>query len=192
MWWETLTLLQKVFFCIACPASVFLIIQIILLLIGFGGEGEIGDEVDITGDGDVDVTIDADSGLSLFTIKGLTAFFTVGGWVGFTLGDDSTALAIVLSIVCGSVALVLMALIMKWLIRLQSNGNVQLSEAIGKIADVYLTIPAKNNGEGKISLTLNERLIEMNAIQNGDEPIKTGSKVKVVEIVGNTYVVEKI
>ncbi len=195
MWWTGLTLVQKIFFLIACPASVLLVVQIILMLIGFGGEGDVDADVDTDFDVDADgtdVTMDSDVGLSIFTVRGLTAFFTVGGWVGFTLGEINPALSIVSALVSGTIALLLMAVILKWLIKLQSNGNVQLSDGIGKTAEVYLTIPPKDSGEGKINITLNEKLCEFNAIQKGTEPIKTGDKVKIIEIIGNTYVVEKL
>ncbi len=191
--WDALTLVQRIYFCIACPASVFLVAQIVLMLIGLGGNADIGAEgVDLDGDGIPDVSVDTDSGLSLFTVKGLTAFFTIGGWVGFTLGDGNKALAIIMSLVAGTIALVLMAFVMKWLTKIQSNGNINFNEAIGKVAEVYLTIPPDGDGEGKITLTIGERLTEFDAIQKGQEAIKTGSKVKVISVVDNTYVVEKI
>jgi ADP-heptose:LPS heptosyltransferase len=62
----------------------------------------------------------------------------------------------------------------------------------GNIDDFAATIPAKGNGAGKINLTLEERFVEINAIQEGSEPISTGAKVKVTAIVGDTLVVEKI
>ena len=192
MWWQTLTLVQKIYFCIACPATVFLVVQIVMMLIGLGGDSDIDSSgVDLTGDGNADINVDTDSGLSLFTTKSLTAFFTIGGWVGFTLGDGKMWVAIVVSLVAGAAALVIVALILKWLLRMQSSGNVKLESAIGKIAEVYLTIPAKNGGEGKITVTINESLNEYGAIQEGDEPIKTGSKVKIVRLSGNAFVVEK-
>ena len=47
MWWETLNIAQKIYFCIACPATVLLVVQVILLLVGFGSGG---------GDADTDLT----------------------------------------------------------------------------------------------------------------------------------------
>lgn len=193
MWWQSLTLVQKIYFCIACPATVFLIAQIVLMLIGLGGDSDVdGSGVDLTGDGEADITVDTDTGLSLFTLKSLTAFFTIGGWVGFTIGDGLLWVTILVSLAAGTLALVAVALILNWLLKLQSSGNVNLSEAIGQVAEVYLTIPAKGNGEGKISIMLNERYAEYNAVQDGDSPIKTGSKVKVVKLVGNTFLVETL
>jgi len=81
---------------------------------------------------------------------------------------------------------------MRAIMHLRSSGNIDNTKAVGKIADVYLTIPAKGNGMGKINLTLEERFVELNAIQEGNSPITTGAKVKVTAIVGDTLVVEQI
>ena len=74
-WFENLSVLEHIYLWIGVVATVFLIIQIILMCFtSFGGD------VDIDGDGDIDV--DVDSGVSIFTVKSLTAFFAVGSWCG--------------------------------------------------------------------------------------------------------------
>ncbi len=200
MWWETLNLAQKIFFCIATPASVLLIVQIIMMLVGFGAGGA---DADVSVDGDVtadfdgtDVgsgeVLDADNGFGLFTLRGLIAFFAVGGWVGYTLADGNITLSVILALVSGAAALVLMGLLLKWLVSLQSNGNIRPKEAIGLTAEVYLTIPPKDQGKGKINVLLDERLVEFAAVQTGDSPIVTGKKVKILSTVADSFVVEEI
>lgn len=201
MWWETLNLAQKIFFCIATPASVLLIVQIVLMLIGFGSGG-VDADADVSVDGDVadfDGTdtgsgevLDADNGFGLFTLRGLIAFFAVGGWVGYTLADGNVVLSVALALVSGAAALVLMGLLLKWLVSLQSNGNLRPSEAIGLTAEVYLTIPPKDQGKGKINVLLDERLVEFTAVQTGDSPIATGKKVKILSTVADSFVVEEV
>ena len=187
--WSALTAIQKTYFVIGLAASVFLVLQIITLLFGFGDGGEV--DVDFDGDGASDVTVDASDGFTLFSVRGIVAFFAIGGWVGYALAPVSTPLAIVCSLVAGSLALVAMALIMRAIMRLRSDGNISISRAIGKGADVYLTIPAKNEGFGKVTLTLEERFVELNAVQEGNSPIPTGSHVKVINVKGDMLVVEK-
>ena len=200
--WTTLTLLQKIYFCIGLGASIFLILQIITMLFGLGDSAEADVDVDLSTDADVDVdgdfSSDADStlevadGFNLFTLRGMIAFFAIGGWTGYALADVSIALAIAGSLIAGTLALVAMAFMMRGIMRLRSSGNIDNSKAVGCIADVYLTIPSKGNGMGKINLVLEERFVELNAIQEGSTPILTGSKVKVVHILGDTLVVEQI
>lgn len=196
MWWSTLSLLQKIFFCVACASTLLLLIQIIMMIIGFGSDGDV-DGIDEIGDVDGfedaadGLSLDSDIGLSLFTVKTLSSFFAIGGWVGFAVSDLGNFPAILISLLSGTAALVGMAFIMKRLTSLQSEGNINYSNAIGKIANVYLTIPANNSGNGKINLTLQERFIEANAITNDEENIKTGSMVKIVSIIDDTFVVTK-
>ncbi|MBQ9481209.1 MAG: NfeD family protein [Clostridia bacterium] len=189
--WNDWTTLQQVYFCIAVLFSVVLLVQLVLTLIGAGHDGE---GVDLTGDGNPDVTVDADSGLAPFTLKGLVSFFAVGGWVGFALGDGTlhTVWVILISLAAGLAALVAVGFILKGMAKLQSNGAMDINNAVGKTAEVYLTIPPKCSGAGKITVEIQGSLTEMNAMTEGDEPLKTGSKVKVVKTDNATCYVEKI
>lgn len=186
--WAGLCVLEKIYFCIGLAATVLLILQIIMMLFGLGEDAT---GIDLDGDGEPDVSVDGD-GFTLFSLRGLIAFFAIGGWVGFILADVNTALAIVASVVAGGCALVAMAFIMRAIMRTRSDGNIDINKAVGKCADVYLTVPKKDGGSGKITMTLEERFVELDAISYSDEPIVTGSKVKVVDISGQTLVVEKI
>ena len=85
-----------------------------------------------------------------------------------------------------------MAFLMKWVTGLQSNGNIDYNEAVGKIAEVYLTIPPKNEGSGKVTLNVSERYVEKSAVQSGETPILTGAKVRIISVIGDEYLVEKI
>lgn len=188
--WEAMDLAQKIYFCVGLGASIFLVLQIITLLFGIGETGEA--EVDLSGDGEADATVDLADGFNLFTLRGMVAFFAIGGWTGLALSDISIWVSVIGALVAGSLALVAMAFLMRAIMQLRSSGNIDNAKAVGKIADVYLTIPAKGNGMGKINLTLEERFVELNAIQEGNIPITTGAKVKITAIVGDTLVVEQI
>lgn len=188
--WNALNVLQRVYFCIGLAATVILVLQIILMLFGIGNDGEV--EFDFNGDGDPDFTVDTADGFSFFTFRGLIAFFAIGGWVGYILADVNTALAIVISFVAGTAALICMGFIMRAIMKMRSDGNIDKSKAIGKTAEVYLTIPPKGNGYGKITLTLEERFVEYNAIQDGNTPIITGAKVKITKCDGDSLTVEKL
>lgn len=198
--WTDWNVAQKIFFLIAAPATVLLIVQIVMMLIGFGSGGDADADcdcdVDCDCDCDVDVSdggevLDADHGFGLFTVRGLIAFFTVGGWVGYTLSDNHVVLAVILALASGGLALVLMGLLLKWLTSLQSNGNLRYDDAIGLIGDVYLTVPPKDNGKGKINVLLNERLTELSAVQTGEAPIQTGKKVKIIGVIADSFLVEE-
>lgn len=110
MWYNSLTTPEKVFFYIAVIGTVLLVVQIILMLVSFGGDADV--DGDFGGDGDFD-TPDGGLGVSLFTLKGLTAFFAIGGWVGLLIlqiNSKNIALAIIVSLVSGLFSMVLVAL----------------------------------------------------------------------------------
>ena len=187
--WNGLNVLQRIYFCIGLAATLVLVLQIITMLFGLG-ETDTG--VDLDGDGEPDINVDTGDGFTLFSVRGVIAFFAIGGWVGYIFAETNTALAIVLSVVAGSLALVAMAFIMRGIMKMRSYGNIDIKRAVGKIADVYLTVPAKDNGNGKVTLTLEERFVELSAIQNGETPLTTGSKVKITAVSGDCVIVEKI
>lgn len=190
IWWTSLNVMQKIYFCIGLAATVLLIVQIILMLFGLGDGGDI--DIDFDGDGVPDASVDASDGFNVFTLRGLTAFFAIGGWVGYTLAGDNITLAVILSLVSGTAALLAMAFVMKALIKTRSDGNIDIAKSIGKIAEVYLTVPPAGKGYGKINLTLEERFVEINAQQKGEKTIPTGAQVKVVSAENGIVTVEPL
>lgn len=184
MFWESLLTVEKVYFVIGCVASGLLLVQLILLLIGFGGDGDM--------DGDVDTDTDSDGGIGIFTIKGIIAFFALGSWISLAAskGGVHWGWTLLIFFVSGTVALVGVGLLYKNAYKLQSSGNIDSAMAIGKIGEVYLTIPANNNGRGKLSVTLQGKLCEIDAVTNDEITIATGKAAKIIGVIGDTYIVE--
>jgi hypothetical protein len=135
-----------------------------------------------------------DVGLRLFTVRGLVAFFAIGGWVGIALIDVGLppALACLLALLAGLGALVLIAAILRMSLGLQSSGNLDLDNAIGLIGDVYLRIPANQQGVGKVTIILQGRSIEIDALTEESEGIGTGSQVLVQARRGDRLVVKRL
>lgn len=214
-WFGSLPILEQVFFYIALPATVILIIQTILLFLGNvgPGSGDSGLESDTSGmdfdtdgaDGmdfaeDVDVSGDAgDSGgefdaygLRFFTVRGVIAFLTIAGWAGICCVELGAppAVSIIVSIALGTLAFVGIAYLVRALMGLQQITNLDYRAALGQMGDVYLTVPPKGEGAGKVSLTLGGSLSEYDAITYGRR-IKTGESVRVIDVVReNVMVVE--
>lgn len=194
-WFEELTSLQQIFALFAIPSSLILIIQTVLLLIGFGGDsdmdagglhdgsldhGTLG-HGSIDHDGHVDGS-NGDDGLALFSIRGIMAFLCIGGWSGIVFAgtEMNSVLAILLATLCGFAALVGMAYLLKLILSLQSSGNIDLANAIGKVGQVYIPIPANAKGSGKINVVVQGTYTEVSAITNEMETLKTGEAVRVV------------
>ena len=184
-WWNGLELAQQIFALIAIPSTAILIIQTVLQLIGIGGD-DVPEDIDGDGipDSDLDAAAAADDGLSLFSIRGILSMLCITGWLG--VGLLETALpdwaAILIAVAAGVATLIGIAFLMRGIYKLQSSGNIDISNAIGKVAQVYIPIPAAGAGSGKVTITLQEKFCEYTAITAASETLKTGSYVRVVSV----------
>ena len=199
-WWNSLATTLQVFYCIAIPSTLLLLIQTVMMFVGIEQDNELdspdGGDVEIDSDIDTDdLSIDADGidGLKIFTIRGLIAFFVVFGWVGVVMdgGGSPIYATIPVSALCGFGMMVLLAYLFKSVLKLRSDGNLDNRNAIGTSGKVHLTIPANRKGEGKVHLMLQGVYVERNAVTDCDQPIPTGSEVVVVGISGQTDLVVK-
>lgn len=190
-WFLALSAAEKTYFIIAAVASIFLVIQIIIMLFSLGG----GD-IDMDGGFDSpDMIDDTDGGLSFFTIKGLTAFFALGGWCGFaaqtSLGDNIWT-PILIALATGTVALLGVGFAMRGIAKLQCSGNLVKKNLIGTVATVYVSIPEKRSGRGKITLTAQGSFMEIDAMTDDGERIPVDSTVEIVEYNEDFAVVKKV
>ena len=233
-WWDSLGLVSQIFAAIAIPATLILLIQTILMLIGIGsdhggdcdihgdmcdGDHDIGGLDDIGGLHDIGDVHDGDvsgidghdgvfgndmpdgdhdpsgmAGLRIFTLRGIIAFFVVFGWVGVVCNGASLALPLTLTIsfLSGLLMMFIIALLMKAVMKLQSDGTSDIRNALGVAGTVYLTVPAKRSGQGKVNVMLQGTYVERDAVTDENEPIPTGSEVLVIGISGqNTLIVKK-
>ncbi len=177
-WWNSLSDLQHIFAFIGIPATLVLIVQTILLFFGIG-DGD--DGIDLDGDGIPD-EIGGDDGLTLFSIRGIVGMLCIAGWAGIVFIDFgvSNILAIILALLCGVATLFGIAYLMKAVLKLQSNGTMQLGAAVGKTGEVYIPIPPKGKGRGKINIIVQDKYVELDAVTNSEETLKTGETVRVV------------
>ena len=199
-WWEGIGLLGQIFATAAIPATAVMLLQTVLLLfglIGTGGEGDgFGDSVGDDADGDsVEISEDADTadldGLRLFTIRGIVAMLAVGGWVGVALCDlnVNSVIASIGAIIAGLGALFLSAYIIKVSLKLQDNGNFNLKNAVTHTATVYIPIPPARGGTGKVTMNLQERFVELDAITDYGEKLTTGTMVQVISVTDKNEVI---
>lgn len=211
-WWNDLGLVKQIFYTIAVPATVILLIQSILSMIGLSDmetdfDGDIGgadgfdgldgfDELDgLEEIGDFSDAEDAFVGdFRFFTIRGIIAFFSVFGWLGAALdGSLHLFLVVILAFLGGFLAMVLIGYLFYGMTKLQSSGNIAYKNCIGKSGEVYLTIPPKGQGKGKVMLTVQERLIEVAAITKLSETLKSGESVTVTGMLADhTVIVERV
>lgn len=210
-WWDSLSLVSQIFACIAIPATLILIIQTIMMLIGFGSDsGDVSDGMGI-GDVDSDVQIDTAEGifgdgnlegdldpsglldLRIFTVRGIVAFLVVFGWVGLVLdtGGVMFGISLIIATICGFAMMMVLAILMRAVMKLRSDGNIDNRNALGVSGKVYLTIPAARAGEGKVNVLIQGAYVERDAVTDETEPISTGSEIVVIGLSGQTTLVVK-
>jgi len=219
-WWNSLELAVKVFYCIAIPSTLILLIQTVMMFFGFDNDadveldGEIPDgDFDLDGDFDPDADLDLSDNdgifgenditdlddlagldsLHIFTIRGIIAFFVIFGWVGIAAKSAGLHLLITipLAFFCGFAMMVLIAYLFRSVMKLRTNGNADNRNAIGTAGKVYLTIPANRSGEGKVNVILQGSLVERNAVTDEAQAIPTGSEIVVVGTSGQSSLVVK-
>lgn len=218
-WWEGLDMLLRVLYCIAVPATLILILQMLLAMLGGHSDGgvDISDTSGIDGldaggfdaGGDVDLAGHVDLGhdhsvidggnpadfatLKLLTVQTIVTFLAVFSWVSIiciTSGLNAVA-GLAIGAVCGFLMMLLVAKMVQATVRLAENGTLNLRNAIGENATVYLTIPPKNGGTGKVTMQLQGRFCELDAVNSGETVLQTGSQVLVSDVVGDVLVVER-
>lgn len=186
-WWKGLTVLQQILFIIGFATTLFMIIQIIMIVIGGLG----GHEDAFEPDGDVDSVdtindegIGSISGLKLISLRTIIVFLAIGSWMAFAMCPVFPTmqwLAVIIGAVVGIAAAVAFAFIMRAFLKLQSAGNIEAANCKGHIAEVYLTIPAARNGYGKVQVIVQERLTEFDAVTDSDGDLRTGTQVKIID-----------
>lgn len=170
--------LMQIFWGCALISTVIMVIQFILSLCGMG-------DVDMDVDMSAADGLDAATGMDLFSIKNVVIFFVGFGWAGISFREiiPQDGLLILAALACGCFFVASFIMIFKQLMKFEGNGAVNMSEAVGKKAEVYLRIPAKRNGKGKVQVSLNGVAREYDAVTNDDEMIPSG---KIVDIIGST------
>lgn len=176
--------LMQIFWGCALIGTLVMVIQFILSLIGMG---DVDMDVDMSaGDG-----LDAATGMDLFSIKNVIIFFVGFGWAGVSFREiiPQDGLLILAALVCGCFFVASFMLIFKQMMKFEGNGAVRMEEAVGKKAEVYLRIPAKRNGKGKVQVSLNGVAREYDAVTNDDELIPSGQTVDIIGSTGGALLV---
>ena len=173
-WFEALTLFEKIYWLVAGIASVVFIVLLILTLVGGDSDG-FGE--------DIDTEIEGDTGIDFqfLSFKNLMGFFTIFGWSGIAaLNAELPKFAVVLiSVVCGLLMMLAMASLFYYLAKLQSSGTLKLKNAINQVGEVYLSIGANRSKIGKVSITVQGTLRELEALTEEIVDLQQGNVVRV-------------
>ena len=171
--------------------------------LSFDMDADVGDALDgLDAGGDFDADFDMDGDIDhpstelsfrFLSFQGLTVFFMMFGIFGLAI--YRTGIWVVFSLAGGISAglftVWVMGLLFALLGRLQSEGTINLENAIGQQGSVYLTI--QENGSGQIQVVVQGSLKIFDAVEKTGGKITTGEKIKVINVLDNkTLVVEKL
>lgn len=183
---QGMTTLQQAFWYLAFFASIIFLFQTILTFIGTDASADL----DADFDGEFH---NVEAPFELFTFRNLINFLLGFGWTGAAFyGKFNDFLLVILAALVGLIFIGVFFFIIKQLMKLQEDNTFKIENTVGKIASVYITIPAKKIGKGKVQLSINGSYHEIEAITEGEIEITSGENVKIINIENETLIVEKI
>ncbi len=187
-WFTALAIFEKVYWITALIASVVFMVLLVGTFLGGDTDGFEG--------GDVDMDIEADTGIEFqfLSFKNLVGFLTIFGWSGIACLDGglSKTVTVIVSVFCGLLMMVAMAALFYYLGKLQSSGTLKLKNALNQIGEVYLTIGAQRSNIGKVSITVQGTLRELDALTDADTDLVLGNVVRVKEVTDNGILIVEL
>ncbi len=178
-WFGALSNFEKVYWVIALTSSVIFLILLVLTLMG-------GDVDDL---GDVDTEVDGDTGIGFqfLTFKNLIGFLTIFGWSGisFLAYDFSKSGVVGGSVFCGLLMMLAMASLFYYLTKMDHDGSLVLSNAVGSTGEVYLSIGPNRSKLGKVQINVQGSLRDLEAMTDSNTELLQGDIITVTEVTKN-------
>jgi hypothetical protein len=170
----------KVLWIVTLSASLIFVIQSVMSF--FGGD-------DGYSDTDIDLESPLDS-FEWFTLRNLIHFLIGFGWTSIALSGTVTdmLILIVLSVAVGAFLVWLFFWVSFKLQALAQDNTMRISEAVGRVGEVYLQVPQQKSGRGKLHISIRNTLRELDAVTEGDT-IPTGASARVVDVIDNQVLV---
>jgi hypothetical protein len=125
--------------------------------------------------------------ISLRTLSAAMTFFGLTGMM-MRVNGYSTWQSLVWASLAGMASMYAVYWLFKQVFRLQHAGNENVRNAIGLPATVYVPIPGKRAGAGKVTFRLQNRIVEYQAVTEDENRLPTGEEVVIVAIVSQDTV----
>ena len=171
-WFDALSGLQQTLFAIALFSTLVFAIQVVFTLFGIGevGETEFGD---------------------LFTIRNGVSFlmgFSWGGLMAYDWGLRHIFFVMVVGLALGALFVAINMGFFALMSLLKHEGNVRIKNSIGRLGIVSLAVPASRTGVGKVSVSVQDRLLEFHAVTDGGA-IPRHTSITVLGLAGSQLIV---
>jgi hypothetical protein len=194
-WWAGLTGIVQFFYGMAAFFSVFFLWQMIGAFMGLDGDSmDMGADVtDVPADMDFEDVMESSEAFKVLSLRSIITFFTLFSWGGALYMSDGvpTGKAMGIASIWGLVGMFAIAGIFYFMGKMSETGTKDVTTAKGRIATVYLDIPA--NGFGEIKIAVSGAVEHIKAKSVNGEALPAGTQVRVVQVVSQTLVgVEKL
>lgn len=184
--WADYTMIEKIYWIIAIPSTALFLVFLIMSVLG-------GAEADGEFDSDGDGADGGDIGFQFISLKSLLGFFTVFGWAGLAAleaGQNDT-MSIIIAALAGLAMMAMVAALLFFMSKVTDDGTLVMSNAINHMGEVYLTIPPRRTGFGKVQIRIQGRLHELEAVTDDEESIPTGRIITVTSVENNEILIVK-
>ena len=185
---------ETIYLTCAIVGATLLVCQFLLGLLGLGDHHDAGPDHDVhdtTGhDAHGDHAGQQAWFVGLLTFRSVVAaltFFGLTGLASLLNFNHEPVASLGLALGGGAAALFGVAYLMNTLHGLKSDGTVRIDRAVGQSATVYLTIPGQRAGAGKVTLRLQNRTVEYQALTPHHQ-LATGTRVVVTAVLGSDTV----
>ncbi len=181
--------LYWIFLTCAVLAGTVFVVQFLLAVAGIGIDADLPDDLpdDIPAGSDIHGSSWLFGVISFKTVITALTFFGLAG-LGSLQSGLGDPISLMIGLVFGLAAMYTVHWMMQLLIRLQHDGTVQIENAIGETATVYIPIPANGSGVGKVQLRVQDQIVEYAAQTSAPEKLATGTPVQVTDVVSPTIV----
>lgn len=170
---DALDTLQGVFGLIAAISTLAAALLFILSLFMDMGDGDVDVHTgDLAGDGG-DTTV--------FSLRAIIGFLLGFGWVGYACADAqmSAVVSVLAGLLTGLVMFALVALIIRGINSLKTDGTLDYNTLVGLSGTVYVTIPPNGETGGQVQVAHPSQFLTLPAVQEGDEPLPINTPVVV-------------
>lgn len=184
---ENLDPLLKTLWFIAIPTSLIFAVQSVMTFLG----GDAHDGLNADFDSDLP---GGDTPFQLFTFRNMINFLLGFSWTGISFYNliENRIILIGLALFIGAVFVLFFFMVIRQIEKLAEDNTFKITNTLNQTASVYLAIPAKKKGAGKVQISVKGSFHELDAITE-NEKIETSSMVRIVKIESNNLVlVERI
>ena len=194
--------METLYLWCAVGAGTLFAAQTAMTLIGLGETDmdlDVGDlDLDLDLDVDMDVDVEVDGGgdsvagdtrfVGWMSIKAIISGICIFGLTGLAASKTlAPAQAMFLALAAAFATMYAVGWLIHSMHKLSSDGSAHVESCIGTVGSVYLTIPKRNSGVGKVTVEVQGRTMEYEAVTEG-EALPTGTQVEVVRVLNGDTV----